>query len=350
MGVELITATSTWLIAAVVGPRLFRSHFVLAGQPLPPSIAAHAEQAFRSANLLALVLGFFVAFVVSLTVIVVVTRRIGRSTAALSAAATRVASGRYDTWVDPPRLGSEFDTLAEALNRMAGQLQTVEATRRRLLADLAHEVRTPISVIDGYLEAIQDGVVAPDQANLELLRNQTARLARLSEDIGAISKAEEGQLDLHLEPVAPADIVAEAIAAASKSFTDHGVELSADVARGLPTVRVDRQRIAQVLANLLANAVRHSEQGGSVTVTARRGERHTLEIAVIDGGDGIAEEHLAHIFDRFYRVDSARDRGHGGTGIGLAISKAIVEAHGGLIAAHSSGEGHGAVFTVVLPS
>ncbi|MDG3017029.1 HAMP domain-containing sensor histidine kinase [Speluncibacter jeojiensis] len=347
--VELLTAVSTWFIASVVGPRLFRTHLAGEGETLPPTIAAHAEQAFRSANLLALLFGFLAAFVLSLVVILTVTRRFGRSAETLSAAATRIAGGAYGTRVTPPRLGREFDSLAGALNRMAAQLETVESTRRRLLADLAHEVRTPITVIDGYLEGLQDGVVAPDPATFEMLRTQTARLARLSEDIGAISQAEEGQLDLQTERVAPADLVSDAIAAASRSYSDRDLRLRGDITPALPAVPVDRQRIEQVLTNLLANALRHSRPGGEVLVTAHRGTRRTVEIAVHDAGGGIAAEHLPHIFERFYRVDTARDRGHGGTGIGLAISKAIVEAHGGQVRAHSAGPDRGATFTVVLP-
>jgi signal transduction histidine kinase len=201
------------------------------------------------------------------------------------------------------------------------------------------------------LEGLEDGVVAVDASTLSMLRTQTARLSRLGDDIAAVSRAEEHQLDLHLLPMAPGPLVEAAVAAAEERFTEAGVGLSADVSADLPVLRVDADRIAQVLGNLLDNALRHTTAGDEVTVTAHAMPEATgVELVVRDTGEGIDAEHLPHLFERFYRVDTARDRAHGGSGIGLAIVKALVEAHGGTVTASSPGVGAGATFTVRLPA
>ncbi|TFV66516.1 UNVERIFIED_ORG: HAMP domain-containing histidine kinase [Bacillus sp. AZ43] len=342
-------AAAAGLAAIAVGPPIFRTHL---GQDAhvadPGSAAAHAEQAFRDAGAISLAVALLAALVAATAVSAFVTRRITRPTQALAAAAAGVSAGRYDVDLPAPALGAEFDTLTSAFGTMAAQLRRVEVTRRRLLADLAHEMRTPVATLDGYLEGLEDGVAAWDTDTAAMLRAQTRRLARLAEDITAVSKAEEGRLDLRPVTTNPGHLIDAAVAAAAERYAQRGVTLTSDIAPGLPTVTVDPDRIGQVLGNLLDNALRHTPPGGQVHLRAlaTAGE---VSLEVVDTGPGIPPEHLPHVFERFYRVDAARDRAHGGSGVGLAIAKALVEAHGGRISAHST-PGFGAAFTLTLPA
>lgn len=246
-------------------------------------------------------------------------------------------------------MGREFDELAESFNRMASRLQDAERLRGRLLADVAHEVRTPVATMTAYLEALEDGVQVLDPVTIALLREQARRLTRLSEDLTAVTRAESGELTLDRRPTPPGDLVATAVGAGRERATEQGVDLRADVAAGLPDVLVDRLRIGQVLDNLVTNALRHTPPGGTVTAHAAPGPGGQVRLIVHDTGEGIAAEHLPHLFERFYRADTARDRAHGGSGIGLAICQALIHAHGGTITATSPGPGAGATFTITLP-
>jgi signal transduction histidine kinase len=346
----LVAGTLTaWLIAANVGPSLFHTHLASANVGSTPTQIAHAEMAYRSANTISLSFALLAALVAALAVSVYQTRRIGRSVSTIAAAASNVAGGHYDIRVPGPGLGPEFDALASAFNQMADRLGSVERTRRRLLADLGHEMRTPVATLGAYLEALEDGVATLDAGTAELLRSQTRRLARLSEDISTVSRAEEGQVRLDMVTVHPELVVAAAIKAAAEAYESKGVRLVSDIAGGLPELSLDPERIGQVLGNLLDNALRHTPGGGTVTVSASISRTGGVALSVADTGDGIPAEHLPHVFERFYRVDTARDRTHGGSGIGLAIAKALVEAHGGQLTVTSPGTGQGTTFLILLP-
>jgi signal transduction histidine kinase len=182
-----------------------------------------------------------------------------------------------------------------------------------------------------------------------VLRAQTRRLERLAQDVSAVSRAEEHQLDLHPVRLPPGDLVTAAIAAAADRYAERGIALQQEMAGDLPLVRVDPDRLGQVLGNLLDNALRHTPRGGQVRVAARLTAGSMVELQVRDTGEGIPAQHLPHLFERFYRVDGARDRASGGSGIGLAIVKALVEAHDGRVRAGSEGPGRGATFSVLLP-
>jgi signal transduction histidine kinase len=342
---------TAWLIAANVGPSLFHTHLASANVGSTPAQIAHAEMAYRSANAISLSLALLAALVAALAVSVYQTRRIGRSVATIAAAASNVAGGHYDIRVPGPGLGPEFDALASAFNQMAGRLGSVERTRRRLLADLGHEMRTPVATLEAYLEALEDGVATLDGGTAELLRSQTRRLARLSEDISTVSRAEEGQVRLDFEPVSPELMVAAAVTTAAEAYEAKGVRLVSDIGPGLPELELDPERIGQVLGNLLDNALRHTPDGGTVTISATTSpSTGGVKLSVADTGDGIPAEHLQHVFERFYRVDTARDRTHGGSGIGLAIAKALVEAQGGQLTVDSPGIGQGSTFLILLPT
>jgi two-component system sensor histidine kinase BaeS len=347
----LLTGSLTaWLIAAAVGPTLFHSHLTSAHVGATPTQIAHTEQAYQSANALSLSLALLTALVVATAVNVYIARRIGRSVATIADAASDVAGGHYDVRVNAPGLGAEFDALASGFNQMADRLGSVERTRRRLLADLGHEMRTPVATLEAYLEALEDGVATLDTGTTELLRLQTRRLARLSEDISTVSRTEEGQVRLEMRPVQPELVVRAAVDSVAEAFETKGVRLAMDIAAGLPELSLDSERMGQVLGNLLDNALRHTPAGGTVTISASTSPRTGgVALSVADTGDGIPAEHLAHVFERFYRVDTARDRAHGGSGIGLAIAWALVEAHGGQLTVSSPGTGQGSTFRVLLP-
>jgi len=346
--VLLTGGLTAWTIAAMVGPSLFHNHLAMAHVGSTPTQIAHTEMAYQSANVISLAWALLAALVVAMAVNVYIARRIGRSVATIADAARDVASGHYDVKVPAPGLGGEFDALASGFNQMADRLGSVERTRRRLLADLGHEMRTPVATLEAYLEALEDGVATLDAATVELLRSQTRRLARLSEDIGTVSRTEEGQVRLDLRTVHPESVISAAVECVTEAFGTKDVRLLCDVAPGLPELVLDPERMGQVLANLLDNALRHTPAGGTVTVSASR-HAGGVALSVADTGEGIPAEHLAHIFERFYRVDAARDRAHGGSGIGLAIARALVQAHGGQLTATSPGPGQGSTFRVTLP-
>lgn len=340
-------ALTTWVVASAVGPNIFNDHLERAGVGHTPAETGHVEEAFASALLLSLSVALLAAVLAALAVSWYFSRRVQRSIAPVTDAASQIVSGRYDARVPDPGLGGDFATLASTFNALADRLAAVETTRRRMLADLAHEMRTPLATIDAHLEAVEDGVRNLDQDTFAVLRDSTQRLRRLAEDIAAVSRAEEGRLDIHPGPVDPAALAVAAVEAASDRYSAKGVRLETRM-RAHEPVLADPDRIGQVLTNLLDNALRHTPPGGAVTLTCDQVDRW-VQYTVTDTGEGIANDHLGHVFDRFYRVDTARDRRHGGSGIGLSIAKALVEAHGGGISVASPGPGEGSVFTVRLP-
>ena len=349
IAVILVAAGTAWAVASAIGPVLFHDHMLMAG-PADSAVVTHAEQAFNTAWTLSLSLALLAALLTSVIVSVFLTRRIARSLERVRQAAAQVASGDYAARVPEVHMGTEFDDLAGAFNTMAADLGEIEQTRTRMLSDLAHEMRTPVATLDGYLEGILDGVVPADEPTLGMLREQVTRLARLAQDIALVTAAGEGLLSMHWQPLDVGALIDDAAAQAAARFADKGVELTVeatDEARHT-VLTADPDRLGQVLTNLLDNAVRHTPHGGRVQLGAQR-IGATLRLSVRDTGSGIAAGHLPHLFERFYRVDAARDRAHGGSGIGLAIVHSIVHAHGGAVTAASAGPGHGAIFTVELP-
>ena len=233
---------------------------------------------------------------------------------------------------------------------MASSLETTERRRVELIGDVAHELNTPISTLKGYLEGLLDGVVEPSMQTWASLHDEADRLQRLVADLQELSRAEARQLSLKLESV---DLAATAQAALDRlktDFLDEGLELVSHIPSGLPQVMADRHRIVQVLTNLLTNALRYTPAPGSVTLTiSRSSQGHELLTQVADTGLGIAPEYLPHLFERFYRVDKSRSRAAGGSGVGLTLAKALVEAMGGRIWVESSGLDKGSTFFFTLP-
>lgn len=344
---SIVTAA---LVAALVGPPIFHEHLVRAGHAADSPELTHIEEAYRDASLTSLGIALAVAVGCASVVAWYLSRRLQAPMAALTCAAREVSRGHYDRRVTLTGASRELDTLAEAFNTMAGRLEQVEDTRRQLLSDLAHEMRTPVATVRAYSEGLHDGVVGWDENVAAVLLDQSDRLGRLAQDLEDVSRAEEGRIPLDLRPSRVGDLVWAARDAARAAYRLKGVNLVVDAlpAAGV-TVDVDPQRFGQITANLLGNALRHTPAGGSVSVAALPVGAE-VAIRVTDNGDGIPSEQLPHVFERFYRGDTARDRAHGGSGIGLTISKALADALGGSLTATSPGPGKGSTFTVTLPT
>jgi two-component system OmpR family sensor kinase/two-component system sensor histidine kinase BaeS len=268
-------------------------------------------------------------------------RRTAAPIADVMEAADRVAGGDYSARVEP-RGTRETRRLGRAFNEMAERLATSEDRRRELLADVAHELRTPLSVIRGNVEGMLDAVYEPDHAHLRPLLEETTVMARLLDDLQTLSTAEAGALRLHREPVDPAVLVEDSVAAFGARADEGGMRITWRADPDIGTVDADPIRLGEVLANLVSNAVRHTPTGGEVTVEARRDDDDVV-FEVTDTGPGIAPEDLPHVFDRFVRSADS-----GGTGLGLAIAKRLVEAHDGRIEARSDASGTTVRF--VLPA
>ncbi|WP_082157396.1 cell wall metabolism sensor histidine kinase WalK [Kocuria sp. SM24M-10] len=350
---QLLVVAASVLAAAVVaslaGPPLFHEHLVRAGAGPDPAQLMHVERAYRDAGLWTLGVALVTALACALAVSASLARRLRGPLAALTRAAQDLARGRWGARVPAMGAGSEVDALAAAFNVMAAELEATEGVRRRMLSDLAHEMRTPLSVLGVYLEGLEDGVTEFDASTGAVLAEQLSRLTRLVEDIDDVSRAEEGRMVLERSPVAVTQLLGAAADAAREAGAAKGVALRVEDDAPGAVLPVDPQRMGQVLGNLLSNALRHTPSGGEVVLGAARAGTTAVVLRVDDTGEGIAAEHLPHVFERFYRGDTARDREHGGSGIGLTISRALVEAHGGALEASSAGPGRGAEFRVVLP-
>ena len=274
-------------------------------------------------------------------------RRIVQPVRAMTGASQRIAGGDYHQRVPVPG-DDELGALAGSFNRMAETLEQTERRRVELIGDVAHELRTPLSSIRSTMEGLVDGVLPAREDTLLSVQHEVTRLQRLVQDLEELSRAEAGRIPLDARP---ADVGALIHAAADRlalQFEGKGVRLRVDIPAALPPAHVDAARITQVLVNLLGNALQYTSQDGSVTVEARA-EAGEVHVAIRDTGLGISGEHLPHLFERFYRVDRSRSRAGGGSGIGLTISKYLVEAHGGRIWASSPGVGQGSTFTFALP-
>jgi signal transduction histidine kinase len=287
----------------------------------------------------------FFAVLAVLVVAVLVIRWLRRTAGPIGevmAGADRVAAGDYSARVAEGG-SSEIRRLVRAFNQMAERLETAEARRRELVADVAHEIRTPLSVIRGDLEGMLDGVYPVDVAQLTRILEETTVMARLLDDLQTLSTAEAGALRLHREAVGVAVLIEDAVGALAARARAGGVSLSNSVADGLPDLDVDRIRIGEVLTNLLTNALRHTPPGGSITVEAVSEGPDAVAFTVRDTGEGIRAADLPHVFERFARADDS-----GGSGLGLTIARSLVLAHGGSISADSE-RGRGTAFRFTLP-
>jgi two-component system OmpR family sensor kinase/two-component system sensor histidine kinase BaeS len=272
-------------------------------------------------------------------------------------AAEAVATGNLQVRVTE-RGSREFQRLASSFNRMTGELERIDQQRRNLTADVAHELRTPLHIIQGNLEGILDGVYAPTPEHIEATLQETRTLARLVDDLRTLSLAESGQLPLHPETVDIHDLLADVATSFSPQVESAGIELCVEAEESVPMALYgDPGRLDQVLSNLVSNALRHTPSNGRITLGAALlqpgepvdGESEQIQLTVTDTGEGIAAEDLPFIFDRFWRGDRARTHKEGaGSGLGLAIAGQLVKAHGGTITVAST-PGSGTTFTITLP-
>lgn len=257
----------------------------------------------------------------------------------------RFAAGHLEERV-PENEIPELNQLADSFNRMARDLEGVEQRRRDLVGDLTHELRTPLTVIEGYLEGLADGTIEPSSDIYQRLVRETVRLRRLVNDLQELSKAEAGYLPIHLQPLQIRPLLVALVQKFSDQLLEDSPVLSVDCPENLPPALADPERVEQVLINLVGNALRYTPEG-RITLRAWA-EPERVWISVIDTGKGIAAEDLPHVFERFWRSDRSRDRNSGGTGIGLAISRRLVELQKGTIEVESE-LGKGSTFRFSLP-
>jgi len=273
-------------------------------------------------------------------------RLISRPVVRLTEATRAVAAGDLDVRVRAQYPG-ELGELAAAFNQMTVELGRADRLRRNLTADVAHELRTPLSVIQGKLEGVLDGVYPATPAHLEPILEEARLLNQLVEDLRLLALAEAGQLTLERRPVDVGDLLRDAQVNFGPQADDRGVTLALDLPAGLPPVLGDRRRISQVLGNLVTNALRHTSQGGRVTLSAAL-DGGSVAVSVADTGTGIPLQDQPYVFERFWRGEKSRSRAGGGSGLGLAIARQLVEMHDGVIGVVSA-PGEGAVFTFTLP-
>lgn len=308
----------------------------------------------RSNNLVAgvtraVVMAGMTAGLVGLLLALLLVRQITRPLGSLTQAAGQIAGGDLSVRV-PVQSNDELGDLATTFNQMAGSLETQEKLRRNLMADVAHELRTPLAGIQGTVEALQDGIFPVTTENLQAVHEQVMLLNRLVEDLRTLANAEAGQLSLDRLPLNLVELCQRQVMAFQPQAMTKGLTLTLHSDQADIAICGDDQRLGQVLNNLLGNALRHTPTGGAIQVklTATAESAH---LTVIDNGDGIANEALPHLFDRFYRADHSRDRRTGGSGLGLAIARQLVQAHGGRIWAESPLVGYqqGSAFIIELP-
>ena len=287
---------------------------------------------------------------VGILLVSLVSRQVLAPVRGLSTAARRLGRGDLSQRVSTTGR-NEISQLARTFNSMAEDLERAEGQRRSLMADVAHELRTPLSNIQGYLEAVHDGLLQPDTATMDTIYQQVLHLTRLVEDLRLLALAEAGALTLSWQPDSLEDVLWRAVEPFRPRAEAKGVALFLEIPPWLPLVRMDRTRIAQVVANLVENAIVHTQEGGRVTVSAEMiapvGQA-MARVTVADTGEGLPPEALPLVFERFHRVDRSRTRSTGGVGLGLTIAKQLVEAHGGAISAESV-QGQGSQFVFELP-
>lgn len=335
------------IVAAIVGPPAAERHMRLAGHGGQPDVLRHAEEAFRSGLFISLAVGIAIALVGAVLANVWLTRRLGATVAVLRRGSERVAEGDYSTPISLGDDAHELRTVANSLNILAAKVDATEATRRRMLTDLSHEMRTPLATLSAMLEALEDGVAEPSQETLAVLRRQCSRLHRLAADMRDVSAFEEGWLTVSPERTSLDDVLRASIDPARPEYAIAGVALEVAPVPDIH-VAVDCERIGQVFDNLLRNARQHAASNVHVVSAVVNG---WVRVDVIDDGRGIATEDAPHIFERFYRGDAHRRHDEGaGTGVGLTISRAIAEAHGGRLDASTGGMGRGTTLTLQLPA
>lgn len=286
------------------------------------------------------------AVLISVLLGVLLARSLTRTLRELTVATEKVAKGDLEQQV-PIRSKDELGELAASFNQMSADLAESLNLRRQMTADIAHELRTPLTVILGHTEALSEGQLPPDLETFDIIFDETKRLNRLVEDLRTLSLSDAGELHLNLQKISPDELLERGISARKSEAQAKDITLHSESSPGLPEVNVDLDRMAQVLVNLLDNALRYTPSGGTISLSASQ-IPVGVQIMVKDSGPGIPPEDLSHVFERFYRADKSRQREQGGTGLGLAITRSLVESQGGRIRVESL-PGEGAAFIIELP-
>jgi signal transduction histidine kinase len=360
--VAIVGVVTLFVAASLIAPDVFSSSMQtmmpgssmngMMGQQNVPltTTSAALDAAFRDALMRALLVSGALATCAAIVLSLFVSHQITRPVRRMVSATRRIGGGHYAERVVVPAAdrGDELGELAASFNDMAASLENTERYRLELVGDVAHELRTPIATLQGNLEGLLDGVVKPSEETWAKLHTEAGRLRRLVDDLQELSRAEARQIPIVARPVAPRMIVEAAVGRVEPHFAEKGLSLTTTVLPPLPQVLADSDRAVQVLSNLLTNALRYTLAPGTVEVGAMR-QGGYVAFRVRDNGIGIASDALPHVFDRFYRVDKSRSRALGGSGIGLTIAKALVEAMGGRITAESPGLDQGSTFTFTLP-
>jgi two-component system, OmpR family, sensor histidine kinase BaeS len=264
----------------------------------------------------------------------------------IASAIKSLAHGNLEQQV-PVRSRDEVGQVAIAFNQMSVELAQANRLRRQMTADIAHELRTPLSVLVGYLESVREGLLKPNPERFKIIHEEARHLQVLVDDLRTLSLADAGELHLNEQWIAPEELISLTAAAFSHQAEQQHITLSVCPEPDLPLLYADPDRLLQVLSNLVSNALRHTPDQGKITLTARK-DAERVVLSIQDTGSGIEPEHLPHIFERFYRADASRHQNQNESGLGLAITKSFVEAHGGTISA-SSNPGEGTTITIQLP-
>lgn len=353
--VVLVGVATLLMVVFALAPTLFQAQLVSL-LPEHPSQLTTAEVSqrilgsFLGTLLSALAVAAVAATATSLAISLFVSRRIAVPLQQMTRVAQRISAGHYAERIEvvPVHVSDELGKLATSINTLAVTLEQTERRRLEVVGNVAHELRTPIATLEGYLEGLLDGVVEPTPETWAMLHTQAGRLRRLVDDLQELSRAEARQIPLSLQAVDPHALLQNALEPLSEQFTEKGLEFQTHVPESLPHVMADPVRAAQVITNLLTNALRYTPSPGHVEVEVSR-EGDSIAFRVTDTGVGLAPEQLEHIFERFYRVDKSRARALGGSGIGLTIARSLAQAMGGDIRARSAGLGQGSTFTLTLP-
>jgi histidine kinase len=327
VGVATLIVTANWLAARAV--------------------AADLLPTFRSAIGQALAVAAVAATLAGLAASLLLVREILRPLRQLARSSQRIAAGHYDERVIVPA-SDELADVANSFNQMAAALETVEQQRITLIGNVAHELRTPLAGLEGYLEGLFDGVLPSDPETISAMQHEVRRLRRLVGDLQELSRVEAGQVSLRIEPLDLLALTQRVVAQLRPQLIGQCLEVVAEASIDSLLVVADADRTAQILINLVGNAIRYTPEDGCITVRLTTAGGHA-QIAVEDSGVGIPPDALPYIFERFYRVDPSRSRSSGGSGIGLTIARHLAWAMGGELTAASAGTGQGSTFTLSLP-
>jgi len=314
--------------------------------PATPELSPR-EIAYLARTNQALLIGAAGAATLAILLGIVFTRRLTSPLRDLTSAIQKMSKGDLNQQVKI-RSRDEIGELGKAFNTMSSELAKSNQLRKQMTADIAHDLRTPLTVLNGYLEAMQDGVLPANKERFAIMYSEVQQLSGLVEDLRTLSLADAGELSMNPQIVSPRGLLEQSIANFSYLAKKLKVKLTIDASGNLPKVKVDPQRMEQVLDNLISNSMRYVGRGGKINLSAAiRGDR--IALVVEDNGEGIAPEVLPHVFERFYRGDRSRNGSAGESGLGLAIAKSLVEAMGGTISASSQGAGRGSSFLLLFP-